>query len=61
MDEFLLVAKNLGIKELGNNAEVEDSVVSAENYVFDDNNTQVMWGQIFIDIMLMEAITISAI
>ena len=36
MDEFLLVAKNLGIKELGNNAEVEDSVVSAENYVFDD-------------------------
>ena len=32
MDEFLLVAKNLGIKELGNNAEVGDSVVSAENY-----------------------------
>ena len=32
MEEFLLVAKNLGVKELGHNAEVEDSVVSAKNH-----------------------------
>ena len=32
MEEFLLVAKELGVKELGNNAEVGDSVVSAKNH-----------------------------